>query len=258
MQNFGKIKNVFNNLLAEGIVSKDANSKKLFQKYIKALKESEILKTQFMVYDNIEHKIETDPVSANLYISENIKLLEKFKPADILKENEKLASLVTGTKMVDDYELAPLHESLSKLIFIKRNGQNVDKVIDEIKNVSGHMANNKPKEINESVELPMSMFMNLVVEKYNEKYSTLDESDKKVLRVLLESNFDEKKAQYEELVNECATLVDTKVATADDDSKDKLLKVKTKLMADKAEINEAEIITKILKLVDLKHNLINN
>src|SRR5882757_8792444 len=94
MQNFGKIKNVFNNLLIEGIITKDASTRKLFKKYIKTIRESDILKTQFFVYSNIENKVDTDPMSISLFVSENIKLLEQFKPTDILKENEKLGKLI--------------------------------------------------------------------------------------------------------------------------------------------------------------------
>ena len=35
MQNFGKIKNAFNGILAEGLVSKNEANKLLFKKYIK-------------------------------------------------------------------------------------------------------------------------------------------------------------------------------------------------------------------------------
>ena len=37
MQNFGKITNAFNGILVEGLVSKDANSKQMFKKYIKTI-----------------------------------------------------------------------------------------------------------------------------------------------------------------------------------------------------------------------------
>ena len=69
MQNFGNIKNIFNNLLAEGLTKKDVKSKKLFQKYIKTIKESEVLKTQFLIYENIENKVDSDVASANLFVS---------------------------------------------------------------------------------------------------------------------------------------------------------------------------------------------
>ena len=94
MQNFGNIKNIFNNLLAEGLTKKDSKSKKLFQKYIKTIKESEVLKTQFLIYENIENKVDSDVASANLFVSENLRLLEKYSKSDILKENENIFVLV--------------------------------------------------------------------------------------------------------------------------------------------------------------------
>lgn len=258
MQNFGKIKNVFNNLLIEGIVTKDESAKKLFKKYIKTIRESEILKTQFFVYSNIENKVDNDPMSISLFVSENIKLLEQFKPADILKENEKLGKLMPRAKVTDDYDLSPLHESLTKLIFIKRTPQNVEKVTSEIKNITSYIAGNKAKEVNESIDLPISVLTNLMVEKYNDKYNTLDESDKETLKLFIDSDFEAKKKYYDKVVTECTVLVDKNLQTADDESREKLLKVKTKLLRDKEELNENEFIAEIFKLVDLRYNLLNN
>jgi hypothetical protein len=96
MQNFGKIKTDFNNLLVEGLVTKDTKKKELFKIYVKTIKESEILKTQFLIYNNIEKKIESDPVSANIYVTENIKLLEKYSVDKIIAENNKLLPELTA------------------------------------------------------------------------------------------------------------------------------------------------------------------
>jgi hypothetical protein len=51
MQNFGKIKNAFNELVSEGIAAKDIKSQNLFKKYIKAVRESKILKTQLKLIE---------------------------------------------------------------------------------------------------------------------------------------------------------------------------------------------------------------
>ena len=51
--NFGQIKDVYNELLAESISTGNKNKKGLFKGYIKALKENEILKSQFFIYSNI-------------------------------------------------------------------------------------------------------------------------------------------------------------------------------------------------------------
>lgn len=259
MQNFGKIKTVFNNLLIEGIVKKDDASKKLFKKYLKTIKESEILKTQFLVYNNIENKIDSDSFSANLYVSENIKLLEKYKTSDILKENKKLLSLIKKSKEIDgDERIEKLHESLSNLIFTKRTPQTVEKITEEIKNVSNYILTNKPKEVNESVDLPVSILRNLMVDKYNEKYSTLDESDKEVLKVLIESNFQNKKRFYKKTISECVQLVDSLIKESDEETKEKLIKVKSKLLEDREELNESDFLSKISKLIELKNNLKSN
>ena len=59
MQNFGKIKNAFNELLAEGLSTNNPESKRIFKKYIKTIKENEIIKTQFLLVSNSEDKIES-------------------------------------------------------------------------------------------------------------------------------------------------------------------------------------------------------
>lgn len=259
MQNFGKIKNVFNNLLVEGIAKKDASAKKLFKKYIKTIKESKILKTQFLVYNNIENKIDEDVISTNIFVSENIKLLEKFKKADILNENKKLVDLLNTYKsrLSEDYELKVLHESISDLIFTTRTPKNIGKITEDIKNIGKYILTNKAKEVNETIDLPVSVLTNIMVEKYNEKYNTLDESDKKVLKALINSNLEEKKVLHSEIVNECVTLIDKLLTEERGEAKEKLLQVKVKLLED-TEINDDNFVVKISKLVDLKNNLKSN
>lgn len=257
MQNFGKIKNVFNNLLIEGVVKKDDTSKKLFKKYVKTIKESEILKTQFLVYSNIENKVDNDSFSANIFISENIKLLEKYTPSEILKENTKLVNLLKDytDKLNEGYELSKLHESLTNLIVTKRAAKNIEKITEEIKNVSNYILSNKPKEVTENVELPVSVLSKIMVEKYNKKYASLDKEDKEILKVLIDSKFDNKKSLYSKITNECIGLIDSLLKESTDESADKLNKVKDRLLEDIKDLNENEFLIKISKLIELKNNL---
>lgn len=261
MENFGKIKNAFNGILAEGVVRKNVEKKTLFKKYIKTIKESNILKTQFLVYTNIENKIETDQNNANIFVTENLKLLEKFKVSDIIKENKKLIDLSKEVeeKLSESYDstISKLHESLSILIATKRNPNNIDAVTENINNVVTYMKNNKAKEINEKIDLPMSMITNLLVDKYNEKYDSLDENDKKVLKTILESNDEQKKEVYSNTLKECIELINEKLKTSDLVSKEKLLAVKEKCLNDKQEVNE-NFISNISKLVELKSTLKTN
>lgn len=261
MQNFGKIKNAFNGILVEGMVSKNDDKKNLFKKYIQTIKESKILKTQFLVYSNIENKLESDAMSANLFVSENIKLLEKFKASDIIKENKKLLALSKDidSKLTESYNdsLSILHESISNIIFVKRTPNNIDEITKNTKNILDYISGNKAKEITEAIDLPLSMVSTLMVDKYNEKYSSLDESEKEILKTLIDSDDIKKKEIYTSTIRECIGLIDEKLKGADLDTKDRLLRVKDKLLNDKQEINENFELF-ISKLVELRTDLKNS
>jgi len=258
MQNFGKIKNAFNGILAEGVVSKNETNKLLFKKYIQTIKESNILRTQFLVYNNIENKLESDSMSANVFVSENLKLLEKFKVSDIINENKKLLALSKDieAKLDESYDpsLSSLHESLSNLIFTKRTASNMDAVTNNVTSVINYIKANKPKELIEAIELPNSLITTTLVDKYNEKYSSLDESEKQILKVLIDATDAEKKEVYSNTLRECVLLINEKLNGADLEAKDKLLRVKEKLLNDKLEVNE-DFAKNISKLAELRESL---
>ena len=261
MQNFGKIKNAFNGILVEGMVSKNDEKKKLFKKYIQTIKESKILKTQFLVYSNIENKLESDAMSANIFVSENIKLLEKFKTNDIIEENKKLLALSKDidSRLTETYNdtLSVLHESISNIIFTKRTPNNIDEITKNTKNILDYINTNKAKEITEAIDLPLSMVSTFMVDKYNEKYSSLDESEKEILKTLIDSDDDKKKEIYSSTIRECISLINEKLNGADLDTKDRLLRVKDKLLNDKQDINENFELF-ISKLVELRTDLKNS
>lgn len=261
MQNFGKIKNAFSEILAEGIASNDVAKKNLFKKYIKTLKESEILRTQFLVYENIENVVESDQFLANLIVSENLSLLTKFNKKDILSENKKLIALSkeVASKLDDEYDvrISKLHESIGDLVFFEISPKNVNEVAKNRKNVLEYIVTNKGKVVNESYDVPSSMLSSILVEKYNERYSELTETEKEVIKVLVESDDNQKIELYSKITRECIDLIDSKLTESDLDTKDRLLKVKDKLLRNTIEINE-DFSKNISKLVDLKETLNND
>ena len=91
VKNFGQIKECFNDILIESIVTQNTDKNKLFKKYVFLVNENKILKTQFLVYSNIENKVEPDIYKATQFVSESIALLSKYKKKDILEANKKLA-----------------------------------------------------------------------------------------------------------------------------------------------------------------------
>lgn len=261
MQNFGKIKNAFSEILAEGIASNDLAKKKLFKKYIKTLRESDILKTQFLVYENIENIIEDDQFSANLIVTENLSLFNKFNKKDMLKENQRLISLSNEVKLKleesYDEKLSSLHESIGNLVFLEKTSKTVSEIAKNTKNILDYITTNKVKLVSESYDVPNSMLSSILVEKYNERYADMTEAEKDVIKVLIESSDEEKLTLYGKMIRECVDLIDDKLKESDLDTKERLLRVKDKLLRDKIELNE-NFSKNISKLVDLKFTLNND
>lgn len=253
MQNFGKIKNTFNGIMVEGIVGNKKANKNIFKDYVKAIKENEVLKTQFLVFDNLENKSEPNELKATLFLQENLLLLNKFSKKEIFEANAKLIQSILFEPTTND-EYDELHENITKLIFTDKNSKNIDTIVEATSYIVNHIKNNKQKVIGESYDLPNSVLSNIMVIKYNEKYSSLDESEKKVLKVLIDSDDTKKKEVYHEVLRECINLIDTNLKDSDLNTKDKLLRVKDKLLNDKIEINE-DFNKNISKLLELKISL---
>lgn len=254
MQNFGKIKNAFNGVLVEGMVSKGDTSKQIFKRYIKTIRENEMLKTQFMVYNNIENKIEENEFKANLFLQENIELLKKYSKEDLLQANLKLAEPILFEEQEVNYLHEKLHEDLTTLIFTDKTSENIDAIVEATSNIINHIKTNKVKVVSESIDLPNSMLTTIMVDKYNDKYSTMGETEKEILKSLIESDDNKKSEVYAKTIRECIDLINSKLSEASLDVKDKLLTVKDKLLNDKQEVNE-DFFKNISKLVELKESL---
>jgi hypothetical protein len=199
------------------------------------------------VYNNIENKVENDRNKATLFVNENIALLNKFSKKEILEANALLSSKLLFEKDVENNEL---HESITTLIFTEKTPNTIDTIVEATDNVVNYILNNKPKVIQESIDYPTSMFGALLVGNFNDKYSTLNENDKKTLKILIDSSDDEKKQLYSNTVKECLALVNKRLETNDVELKDKLLKVKEKLLNENLESNE-DIEKRLIKIADL-------
>lgn len=254
VQNFGKLKNVYNNILVESITSKKDDNKSLFKKYIKTIKSDKILKEQFLIYNNIENKIESDRFKATEYVKESIALLTKYPKSEILESNVKLVADV-AFEFDTDYDKKELHEAITTLIFTDKNASTLDAIMEATDKVVTYIMNNKPREISESYGVPNSMLLSVTTDKFNEEYADLTESEKEVLETLLESNLEKKEILFKQFNDECLELVNNRLQESDINAKDKLLSVKERLLDNK--FNEETYIKDINKLIELKNTLKN-
>lgn len=265
--NFGTIKDIFTEKLIESYTSQDDNGKILYKNFLKILKESETLKTAFIVFKNIESKTINNEVIAIEYLKECISLFDKFRGDKSLKsETKKLLSLLEGYDI--EYltkKTKPLHESLQNLITTKKDLSNLEKIHEDKTNViqwlvkEKDVINEDDKEYYVRENINPQKFLNIAVEKFNEKYKdSLTEEEKNILKVLRENDEEKNKTLVSDLVRETIELVNDYLSNYSDNFtvKSKLLETKD-VIYKMLETNDSSS-EKILKLYDLKSNLKND
>lgn len=260
--NFGTLKDIFTEKLIESYVSGDNSGKNLYKKFLKTIKESETLKTTFIVYKNLESKTLKSEIEANEYLKESISLLNNFRgEKSIIQESKKLLSLLKEYGVdLSSVKTKELHKSIENLITIKKNVTTIDRLHESKNNVVSWLM--KEKEIISedktyvNTNIDPNKFLELAVDKFNEKYKeSLTEEEKNILKVLRENNEEKNKTLVSDLVKETVDLVNKYLNDYGDN-----VTVKTKLLETKDVIykmieNNDSSNEKILKLYELKTNL---
>ena len=258
MQNFGKINETFKDILADSIISKDKKGKKIFNSYVKALKENKTLSTQYEVYNKIENEVETDKVKSSKYVTEVISILKELGKDKIISENAKLVKYLAkqGYKVTtNDYENKELHEHIDIAVMKKKSVVNLHKILESNTFIVDRI-NNNVKSINEENvnTFPNSVVGPIMIEKFNDKYDNLSEIERLVIESVIKGSEVEREELYTNIIIECIDLVNEQLVECTIEKKDKLLRVKDKLLRFK--YNETNYISEISNIVGLKGNLI--
>ena len=258
MQNFGKINETFKDILVDSIISKDEKGKKIFNSYVKALKENKTLSTQYEIYNLIECKVETDGVKSSEYVSEVISILKGLGKDTIISENAKLVKYLAkhGYKVTKNtYENKDLHENIDILVMKEKTVKNLQTILESNTFINDKI-NNNVEIISEGevTTFPNSVVGPIMVEKFNSKYDNLTEIEKSVIESVIKGTEIEREELYTGTIIECIDLVNEQLTECTIDEKDKLLQVKDKLLRFK--YNETNYISEISNIVGLKSNLI--
>lgn len=264
--NFGTLKDIFAEKLIDSYILENEEGKILYRKFLKIIKESETLKTAFIVFKNIENKTLDSEISANEYLKDSISLFEVFKKEKSLnKEINKLTSLLEENGV--DYknkETKELHKNLQNLIISPKNIHTLNKIQESKQNVvswliSEKIKNNKSNDDSEKYvreNINLNKFLDIVTNKFNEKYKdSLTEEEKNILKVLRENDKEKNKTLVSGLVKENIILINQKLKEHGDnlEIKSRLLETKDtiyKMAEDKDGFGE-----NVLKLYELKKNL---
>jgi hypothetical protein len=186
----------FNNALVE-------ESKKLTNDFLFIVKKSPILQLEFKVFNNIENKHIENDLAATRYIDNNIKLFDVYTLDEIEKEHENLKSFLTEDIQVDDNKVN-LYIAIGNLI--RESLSCYDKIdVDDIHEsftlVLNHVKNAK-QSLTESVDMINDDVIEIAVNKFNERYESLEENDRNLFNELVKANDDEKSELLEKYKSE--------------------------------------------------------
>jgi len=181
-------------------------SRKTATKLLDIVKKSPILQLEFKVYNNIQNKIVENEVLAKEYIDKHIELFEVYTLEEIEAERKKLQEFLTeevlGTITEANYDLEKidLYNAIDTLVTESlKNSEDVD--VDELHEAFTFVFNHvrSPKVLTENVEAePVNEeVIEIAVDKFNEKYASLDENDKELLKTLIKADWRKKKTLLE-------------------------------------------------------------
>ena len=254
MNNFGNIKDTFKNLVIESVIKKNDKGKKLFSKFLKTIKENKTLKDQYLIYSNLQNTKFDDSVEAREYVKENISLLKTLNETHINKGNEFFLKLLKGNKIVKEND--SFYKDVLYLVNTEKTPSNINKINESINNIIKVMLEKEETEevVTENIDLPPSVLTKLAVNKFNSRYSNISESEKEIIKTVLNGNNEDKEKTFTKLKRECIETIDNKLNESSDlDLKDKLLKVKDKLLNTNFSLDNFN--TDISKIYDLNESI---
>ena len=254
MENFGNIKDTFKDIVIESVLRKENGGKKLFSKFVKLIKENDTLSDQYLIYKNLQTKKFDDPSEAKDYIKENISLLKSLDKKKLEKGNEKLFKLLKGKDIIKENN--EFYSHIKFLVESIKSPTTIEKINDSINHIKRLMLEKEVEIKSERIdsELPPSVLTKISVNKFNSKYSNISESEKGIIKTILNGNDETKEETYNTLKRECIDIIDNRLSESSDvDLKDKLLRVKDKLL--NMDFDNENFISDINKVYDLKESV---
>lgn len=261
--NIGIVNLIVSNKLREAYFNSTfiEESKQLIDSLFSVIKNSPILQLEFRVFSNIENKHIDNDLIATRYIDNNIKLFEEYTLGEINNEHLKLKSFLTEDISIDDNK-KKLYIAIGNLIkesLSNYNDVDVDDIHESFTTVLNHVKTPKKVVIIEDVniELVNENVIEIAINKFNEKYDSLDENDKNLFSKLIKSNDVEKHTLLGEYKEETLSLLEN---LNKDTVKDNITKAIQKIKEMNYKLNSKEfsgrIEDDIIGLHELKKGLL--
>jgi hypothetical protein len=170
--------------------------------FVTILKESNLLKLEFDIFDNIEKAHIPNEDLAIKYIDENVKLLKDagFTKESFEVENRKFLPLMEGVKFSSTPK-KELYEKIHTVLYESLTGKkttNVNRLHDAFAYVLEHVKNNQTiNTVKPEIELPaviseapIDFIVKNSIQQFNDKYSKLlSEDEMTILKSIVNESF---------------------------------------------------------------------
>lgn len=218
----------------------------------KIVKNSPILQLEFKVFNNIENKFIESDTLAPRYVDKNIQLFEVYTLEELNEEHLKLKSFITEDAIIEDTRV-DLYNSIQCLIeeSLKISGEvDVDLIHESFNVVLEHVK--KPKNIEETVHSDNvnEHVVEIAIDKFNDKYSSLNEEELNLFKKLVNSSDNEKKDLFEEYKENGIKLLKS---LNEESNSDKVTQSINKIVEMKYDSKDAD--NNIISLFELKQGL---
>jgi hypothetical protein len=239
ISNIEKIKRgLYSNLLKEGI---DCT----LNDFLKILSEKESLQYQYLVHKNIVEALkENDTNVVKTLIKENLGYLDKFKASDFNISELNNFIIFEKSGVVNKVE-----ESIHKLIesyIIKGNNPGISRLIntvikESVNQITEEVISVEPMNIGINSEVVIKH----VLDKFNKKYSGLNENQKTLLKAILNEDIETQEKCYDILKSEVIKQI------SEDKELDKDLITETINIINKKGFNKETLVKDVMELNEL-------
>lgn len=255
--NIGYIKECLNKKITSSLLNEDVDLiDDNINNFITIISESEILKTEYDIFESILNNRITSEVVASRFIDKTISLMENYTIDQIDKEHEKLNKINIKDVSLDESK-SKIIKNIINLIYESNksnNFVNINLLYESYTNILDYITKEKTlKNTNNNININETI-LNIALDKFNKKYSNLNENDINILKKITSSNYSEKIILFEEFKNNnIKILSETLVLDKDQNNIDKYNKAIEKI--NNITISESNIDNEIIKQYDLSKGL---
>jgi hypothetical protein len=243
-------KKIFNSL-NEGV--EDNNN--YINKFIDVISESEILKAEYDLFESLSNNKISSEIVASRFLDKSISLFENYTCEEMDNAHSKLKDLLDETVTINPKK-AEYYKNVSDLIYesLRTNeNTNTHLLFESFSNVLANITEIKKDTKKEEKDVINENILNIATNKFNEKYSDLNETDLLLLKKLVSSSFDNKKQIYEDFKQENLDLLNNMLINEQYQDKTSINKAIENLYT--SDLNESIIVDNIIKSYELNNGL---